>query len=392
VRSNDEGFTLTELLVASAVMITVTGGIFALLQPVHAIFKSQPEVSDMQQRMRVGIDVLMKDLVMAGSGVYAGRSAGPLLNQFAPVLPYRIGDTNADPPSGVFYRQNAISLLYVPSSPAQTTIREQLTVNTQDLLINAPPNCPPPTSDELCGFMARMRVLIFNDSGAWNAMTVTAVQNPMLHVRYGGQLDVAYKAGSTLTEVVVATYYLKTDIATNTFQLMRYDGAQTDLPVLDNVVTLELSYFGESQPPTLLPGKSLSDEAGPFTTYGPKPPGLDVDDPDDSWPAGENCIFMVEDGQQVPRLLALAAAGEVELRPDVLRDGPWCVDAVHVNRFDADLLRVRRVRVTLRVQAAAASMRGPAGVLFTRGGTAAGFVPDQEIAVDVTPRNLSLAR
>jgi hypothetical protein len=35
------------------------------------------------------------------------------------------------------------------------------------------------------------------------------------------------------------------------------------------------------------------------------------------------------------------------------------------NRFDADLLRIRRVRVTMRVQAALSALRGPAGVLFT---------------------------
>ena len=53
----------------------------------------------------------------------------------------------------------------------------------------------------------------------------------------------------------------------------------------------------------------------------------------------------------------------------------------------------RMLRFTLRVQTALASLRGPAGLLFTHGGLsrAAGrTVPDVEIQFDVTPRNLNL--
>jgi len=53
------------------------------------------------------------------------------------------------------------------------------------------------------------------------------------------------------------------------------------------------------------------------------------------------------------------------------------------------------VRVNIRVQAALAALRGPAGVLFTRGGTSSSverFVPDQEIRFDIAPRNLNLGR
>ena len=85
----------------------------------------------------------------------------------------------------------------------------------------------------------------------------------------------------------------------------------------------------------------------------------------------------------------------VLLTPALLTDGPWCPDADHPNRWDADLLRVRRVDVTLRVEAAVDALRGPASVLFSRGGTANGgssWVPDQEVRFQVSPRNLNLGR
>jgi hypothetical protein len=52
------------------------------------------------------------------------------------------------------------------------------------------------------------------------------------------------------------------------------------------------------------------------------------------------------------------------------------------------------VRVRVRVQVAVAAMRGPAGRLFAKGGSSATaelFAPDQQVIVDVTPRNLGAA-
>jgi hypothetical protein len=93
----------------------------------------------------------------------------------------------------------------------------------------------------------------------------------------------------------------------------------------------------------------------------------------------------------------LAPGGDAlaELTSGHLSDGPWCPDEFSRNRFDADLLRVRRILVTLRVQSALASLRGPAGPLFTRGGTARAsdrFVPDLIAQFDITPRNMNLGR
>lgn len=391
----DAGFTLAEMLIASAIMLTVTATVFSLMNPAQGVFKAQPEVSDMQQRMRVGVDSLTGNLMMTGAGTYAGTSAGALFNYFSPLLPFRTGDIGDDPAAGVYYRKDALTLMYVPTTSAQTTIRDAMPINSQELKVNAQANCPNNNQDQLCGFEEGMRVLIFDPGGAWDAISITQVQDAALHLQYAGDLSTQYQAGSWITEVATHTYYLKTDTSTNTYQLMHYDGFKTDLPLVDNVVKLEFKYYGEPQPPTLLPGKSLTDPVGPYTTYGPKPPVLGVNNASDSWGAGENCAFMVQNGQQVPRLAVLAPAGQVEITSGMLQDGPWCPDDSHLHRFDADMLRVRRVRVKLRVQVAPPSMRGPAGVLFTRGGTAAAsdrLVPDQEISFDVTPRNLNLGR
>jgi hypothetical protein len=132
-----------------------------------------------------------------------------------------------------------------------------------------------------------------------------------------------------------------------------------------------------------------------------------VDNAKDNWAAGENCIFQVDGatGLQVPRpeLMTLGPANgpPVEMPASMLTDGPWCPSDTNTsgdampNKYDADMLRVRQVRITLRVQVANSVLRGPAGTLFRHGGTSRGgerFVPDQEVRFDVAPRNLNLGR
>jgi hypothetical protein len=81
--------------------------------------------------------------------------------------------------------------------------------------------------------------------------------------------------------------------------------------------------------------------------------------------------------------------GKTELTGDMLTDGPWCGSGD--TRFDADLLRVRRVGVTLRLQAADPATRGVNPMQFRRRGSAtngAAMVADVTVAIDVAPRNL----
>lgn len=129
-------------------------------------------------------------------------------------------------------------------------------------------------------------------------------------------------------------------------------------------------------------------------SFGPAPPAGGVDDARDVWGAGENCVIADANGP-VPRLGRLSPTpSPVPLDPAWFVDGPWCPDVAHAGRFDADLLRIRRVRLRLRVQVALAAMRGPAGRLFARGGSASSpelFAPDQEVVLDVSPRNLGVA-
>jgi len=394
--SGQGGYTLAELLVASTIVLLVVGGALTLTRQAHGAFQSQPEAADEQQRTRVAADAIQRDLMMAGAGTYAGPAGGALTFFMAPVMPYRAFGASADPISNRYFRSDAVSYLYVPHTPSQTRLATPLLAGAVDLDLEVAPNCPLPSSTRICGFGAGDRILIFAETGEWDVFRVDQVSGGLLRVQHAGQpLANAYAAGATVTAIELGTYYVKTDPVSGTSQLVRYDGWLTDSPLVEEVVDLRFRYFGVGEPPALT-GAPLGAPPGPWTTYGPAPPTEDVSR--GGWPPGENCLFARDDaGTPVPRLPVVNVGGWTlaELPPASLVDGPWCPSPLAPNRFDADLLRVRQVHVSLRVQSALASLRGPAGVLFARSGTArAGdrYVPDIAVEFDVAPRNMNLSR
>jgi prepilin-type N-terminal cleavage/methylation domain-containing protein len=392
-RHGEDGFTLPEMVIASALMLVITGVALQLLDPAAGAFAPQAELLDMQQRLRVGIEALRGDLSMAGAGISTGTFTEPLVYRLAAILPFRSGLRGDDPAAGVLYRGDTISVIDVPHGAAQATATIVLGAGG-DLDVDVTPNC----AGLVCGFTTGTRVLIVSRLRAvHDVATITDVRGSSLHLQTRGSWSPAdERTPIAIAEVATHTYYLKQDARASTYQLMHYDGDRTDQPVADDVVALAFDYYGDPQPPQLRGDRPLEDPAGPWTTYGPKPPMIGVDDPEDSFGAGESCLFTLRDGNQVPRLATLAAGvSPVRLEPATLSDGPFCPDAGHAIRFDADALRIRRVRVTLRVQAAKATLRGPAGLLFTHGGIATRadrYIPDQEIRFDVSPRNLNVAR
>ncbi|HXG87941.1 MAG TPA: prepilin-type N-terminal cleavage/methylation domain-containing protein [Vicinamibacterales bacterium] len=343
VTKDERGFTIIELLISMTIMLGVTGVIFSLVDPARGTYRTQPEVSDLQQRLRVGTSFMASDLMMAGAGSPAGGTLmGSLMNFFAPVQPNRLGQINSDVDAGVFYRPDTITLMYIPPNAPQTSLSDPMPQTSSELKVTAQPNCP--AGNQLCGFKEGQRILIFDDTGSYDDMTLTQVQTASLHLQHnksvpGNDLSKKYGVGAQVAQVMQRTYYRNA----TTNQLMYYDGDQRDEAVVDNVVDLRFTYFGDPRPPILL--KEVTEPAGPWTNYGPKPPGLGA--VTSGWPAGENCAFLVDPGTGVhaSRMADLSpnAEGLVPMPEAMLTDGPWCPDTLSPNRFDADLLRLRKI-------------------------------------------------
>jgi prepilin-type N-terminal cleavage/methylation domain-containing protein len=207
---SEHGFSLVEMTIAVAVMLTVTASVFSLMNPAQGTFSAQPEVSDMQQRLRVATDSLSKDLVMTGGGAYQGSMGGSLGNYFATVQPRRVGSTNEDAPT--VFKTDTITLIYVPPTIAQTTLATHgPSLNSAEIGVNAESGCP--NGDDLCGFKEGMTVLMYDASGNYDIFTITNVQTNALHLQHNSDslTYTGYDANTTkIVQVANFVYYLNT--------------------------------------------------------------------------------------------------------------------------------------------------------------------------------------
>jgi len=174
---------------------------------------------------------------------------------------------------------------------------------------------PPCGAAVLCGLLAGQDVLVTDGTGHFDVFRITRITGATGPLRHHGQdLAAVYPAGSPVSLVVSRTY----EYDATTRQLRQYDGDQSDQPAVDHLSQVSFSYWSTAAGSSDLVALSLSS----------------------------------------------------------FSDGPWI--GAGTTRFDADLLRVRAVRIAVGAEPADAH-------LGTR-------VPRLSVALMVAPRSLSVGR
>jgi prepilin-type N-terminal cleavage/methylation domain-containing protein len=318
----DTGFSLIEMVVALALTAAALAAVFTAIDPAHGAFATEPEIADMQQRLRVAAHMLASDLVGAGARSVVALSLPARAAPVAAVLPYRAGPLNARSPAAP--SADIVTIVSVPAAAGETTIQAPLHGPVAVTMVAGASGCAWNGSgrDPACGLRSGAVVMVRDEAG-FDLFTVTAVAGNTVTLEQVRHVLVRpFEAGSRIVEVTLTTYYLRTDEPARTYQLMRYNGRSSDAPVVDNVVALGFEYFGGA--------------SGGVPAVSPLTPAEVAADP-----------------------------------PPV----------------------VRRVRVKVRVQAGAESLRGPAGILFLHGGSsrqARRWAPDLETTIGVALRNAGL--
>jgi hypothetical protein len=353
------GFTVTELIVAMLVSMLVCGSLAVLAGDARAMFRVQPETADLLQRARVGHELLLNELSFAGAGLQSGHEPQPLVRWIPPVLPYvrAVTGTSASDADGQAFGDR-LTLIGIPGGAPQASIDDAGPADRVPLAHG--PGCGSSSSaDPACGFAEGQRVLLFDASPAFDIATVHAV-TPMVIQLEPTSVSKAYRAvdGARVAVASVATFSF--DAARR--QLRRSTGDGIDVPALDEVVELSFRYFADPYPPE-----------------GPRPP-----------PGESNCLFEASGVTRLP-VLAPDDGSLIELPLAAFTDGPFCGTSPY--RFDADLYRIRRVHVRLRLQAASAALRGRDPLLFRLPGhstSARMRIPDMVVEFDIAPRNLQV--
>ncbi|MFN2446835.1 MAG: hypothetical protein ABR606_14790 [Vicinamibacterales bacterium] len=377
----DRGFTLVELLIATLLTLTILAIALAIVDPARSSFERDAAGAEVAQRLRTGLQALGDDLRGAGAGA-AIAEQGRLADSLPVVEPM----IHLDPTAPADGRFRAVRIITVPAEAAQARLREALVSGDDPLRLKGPPACP--GSRPACGFEVGHDAILFDRTAIHDVVEVATVT-----VDAGGgsitttsPLSGRYAVGAAIAQIEETMYGLAPD-GEGGQRLVKVSGAGATMPLLDHVVDFTVDVYGDARPP--LP--SVQPLASP--SYGPRPPVPGQDDERDEWGAGENCTIAVsEGGARAGRLPTLGGVGTlVKLTPDMLVDGPWCPGSPAGPNFDADLFRIRRVDLRLRVEVASAALRGPAGRLFRRpgaGSRSASWVPDGELRLTVVPRNL----
>lgn len=268
------GHTLVELVVALGLMLLVAAGVITLLLQTSRLARTHPERFELHQRARVALDLITRDLRAAGAGVYLGPATGPLSDAVPAIWPRRLG-RGGDSASTA--RADVLTLLAVPETLAQTTIRGPASSSTSAIVIDPAVHCT--VTRPACGFVRGITVGVFDPSGRLGLWSVEQVINQTLSVQPLASTDDDVTAGAVIAELRIRGY-----AHDNALQQLRYfDGDATNQPVIDAVTAFSLRYFDASGE---LP-------AGAFT------------------------------------------------------DGPWRGSGATM--FDEDLLRIRRVRVSIEL-------------------------------------------
>jgi len=354
-RTTDErGYGLLELLIAMAIGVVILAVLLRFASSAHTLAGVQGETVDVHQRLRVAVEAMRHDLMLAGAGPIRGPSAGPLNSVFPPILPARIGLTGSD--AELSFHSDRISVLYVPAHGPQTRVAVDMASAGSPIEIVAnPPGCRPSSA---CDFTVGTDVLIYEAGGvgaAHEVFTVGAVDAASNLLTPSAPLSRPYLAAAQVAAVVRRTYYLDAQGK----RLMMYDGARSDVPLVDHVVDLQFAYYGDPRPDSI-----------------PPPP-----------PGASNCAYA--GSPPVALLTNLGGDGPKPMPASILTDGPSCGQPPF--QFDADLLRVRRVSFTIRVEAESAEFRAR-GIGFSSPGVSrasARVVFDVQTTVDVAPRNMA---
>ena len=337
---------LAELIIAAALVLTLLGSVFMLLDPARGALRVAPEATEIQQRVRMVFARLHTEILTAGSGPHPAEGVTVAALR-APLVPARL--TGRDAVRGwTRFAPAAISLLSADARDAGAILTSPLVGSRAQVRLGDGPPCVATRPN--CGLEADAIALVFDETGQSDLFRVIGVRGDLMTVEpLGGGAALPFATGARIAPLRVRAYYL--DPAAD--QVRYQDGLASDVPLLDNVVGLSFRYFGS---PTL-PGDPVTGPVAPCLAAA----RLSLD----------------------PQMRAT----EVELSPEALSDGPWCGTRFP---YDVDLFRVRRVRVSIRVQVADSRLRGRDLEMFARPGFAGrgqAIVPDRIASFDLTPRN-----
>jgi prepilin-type N-terminal cleavage/methylation domain-containing protein len=286
-QKSQSGFTLMELMVSMAVGLTVLGAIAGLFKTGMTSVMVVTQRAETQQNMRAAIDLMVKDISMAGAGLPSGgiqlpSGAGATATKFGcdqagtchvPTNTYPTGnymygilpgytngvEANAVVPSAPPPAINdSITSIYTDYNFPLWEYNVTFTVPGNGGSITLAPNATftpaPPLITAAGGIQVGDLIMLSNSLGTavgevtgLNATTITFANLDPLNFNQSGAASNNIKAISTGANTIAyrlfaVTYYLTVPGGGQTPRLMRQVNGLTPVPVADDIINLQFAY------------------------------------------------------------------------------------------------------------------------------------------------------
>jgi hypothetical protein len=267
-----------------------------------------------------------------------------LAGRFPVVFPSRRAVTGGDPPDVAL--PDRLSIVAMRADGWDVPLAVSMSSPSSPVLFEADPPCP--GADDRCGFRPGDLAILGDRLGAFDLVEVIGVAAGTVALA-PAVLTRPYAVDQDARLGRLRLRQLFFDAARR--QIRTGDGLQADLPLLDAVAAFSCTYFGVAVPPAE-----------------PRPPL-----------GTASCLYNADGSARLATLPA-GAGHWVELPLASFRDGPFCGSGDM--QYDADLLRVRRVVVRVRLTDARVSHGvGEGSALRHLNG-------DREVVIDVALRSL----
>ena len=223
------GFSLIEMLVACALLVTIAGAVGALAGTLRTTLARGDAAGQLEPAGRAAVSALLTDVRQAGTDAVISDPAVRIARSIARVVPTDDLDSIAFVSPGGAVRLTRIS------GGAQAIITAAAPPGTGALTLETAARCSggPPA----CGFAPGGMAVLYDNASA-ERVEIRAVGAAMVVLEQ--PLASAFPAGAVLAEIVTTRYGTRRR-ADGSQQLVRITSGGAEQPVLDNVARFEVA-------------------------------------------------------------------------------------------------------------------------------------------------------
>ena len=282
----DHGFTLLEAMISMAIGLTVMAAMASLFKTAMNSTMLVTQRAETQQNMRAAVELMVKDLSMAGAGLPSGgiqlpTGAGATTSKFGcdqtgtchvpthsyPTSNYMYGiipgylngvENNVVIPSAPAAVNDSITSIYADYNFPLWEYNVTFTTPGNGGSITLAPNGtfvpPPPAINSAGGIQVGDLIMLSNSLGTavgevtgLTATTIAFADLDALNINQSGAATNNIKSISTGANTIAyrlfaVTYYLTVPAAGQTPRLMRQVNGLTPIPVADDIINLQFAY------------------------------------------------------------------------------------------------------------------------------------------------------